>query len=326
MDSSIGWLDSPAPEQLRSAIGHLMPELRHRSLVLHDRVVTSDPRFFQGSAILDGAYVVKFAWSEPPARRIVHEGRVLAVLAKARRHLAVPRLVATSTDPALLVTELVRGEPLSWEAANEVSGKRRLRLVEGLAGFLAGLHDGVTFLAAQEDGIVLERPVPQATTNDIRTRLGRFVERSQLALVDQWCDWVDETLAEPSDISMLHGDLHGHNVVWDPPSGALRLVADFETAGAGDPAFDFRYLPGQAETVDFFHDVARRYEQMSERALDLRRVMAWHIRTVLGDALWRTEANVPLPGGGGTASSWVDELQVRMHAVLGDSTASEVTL
>jgi len=96
--------------------------------------------------------------------------------------------------------------------------------------------------------------------------------------------------------------------VWDPPSGALQLVADFESTGPGDPAFDFRYLPGQADTVDLFRQVVRRYEQLNGRALNIQRVMAWHIRTVLGDALWRTEANVPLPGSGGTASSWVDEL------------------
>jgi aminoglycoside phosphotransferase (APT) family kinase protein len=317
MDSSLGWLTSPSQEELRWVIGQLMPERARRSLVLNDRIVTSDPRFFQGSAILDGAFIVKFAWSEPPARRIVHEGRVLAVLAEARGGLAVPSLVASSTDPALLVTRLIRGEPLSWDGANEVSGDRRLRLVEDLAGFLALLHDQATLATVRQDGIGLEMPEPQATTNEIRTRFGSFVKRSQLALVDQWCDWVDEILAEPSDTSLLHGDLHGYNIVWDPPSGALQLVADFESAGAGDPAFDFRYLPGQADTVDLFREVARRYEQLNGRTLNLQRVMAWHVRTVLGDALWRTEANVPLPGSGGTASSWVDELQIRMSAVLG---------
>jgi aminoglycoside phosphotransferase (APT) family kinase protein len=317
MDSSLGWLSSPSLEELRGAIGQLVPELPQRSLVLNDRVITSDPRFFQGSAIVDGAYIVKFAWSEPPARRVVHEGRVLAVLAEARSGLAVPRLVATAMDPALLVTRLVRGEPLSWERANEVSGERRLRLVEGLAGFLALLHDPATLAAVRENGIGLEMPEPQATTGEIRTRFGKFVKRSQLSLVGQRCDWVDQILAEPSGTLMLHGDLHGYNIVWDPPSGAVRLVADFESAGAGDPAFDFRYLPGQADTVDLFREIARRYEQLNGRTLNLQRVMAWHIRTVLGDALWRSEANVPLPGSGGTASSWVDELEIRVRAVLG---------
>ena len=45
-------------------------------------------------------------------------------------------------------------------------------------------------------------------------------------------------------------------------------------------------------------------------------VMAWHILTVLGDALWRTDAGIVLPGGGGTPSSWADELDTRLRSIL----------
>jgi hypothetical protein len=44
--------------------------------------------------------------------------------------------------------------------------------------------------------------------------------------------------------------------------------------------------------------------------------MPWHITTVLGDALWRTETGVALPGSGGTASCWVEKLDGRMRSVL----------
>jgi hypothetical protein len=39
--------------------------------------------------------------------------------------------------------------------------------------------------------------------------------------------------------------------------------------------------------------------------------MAWHLLTALGDALWRTEAGVALPGGG-TATTYVDLLKVML--------------
>ena len=42
--------------------------------------------------------------------------------------------------------------------------------------------------------------------------------------------------------------------------------------------------------------------------------MAWHVLTVLGDALWRTEARVALPGGG-DASTYVDDLSSRLDAL-----------
>lgn len=46
------------------------------------------------------------------------------------------------------------------------------------------------------------------------------------------------------------------------------------------------------------------YERLSGRRPSTERIMAWHILTALGDALWRTEAGVALPGGG-TATTYV---------------------
>jgi hypothetical protein len=42
--------------------------------------------------------------------------------------------------------------------------------------------------------------------------------------------------------------------------------------------------------------------------------LAWHIRAVLGDALWRSQAGVPLPGGG-TVDGWVEEMRERIAAL-----------
>lgn len=312
----MGWLAAQSADELRQAIAKVEPELAGRPLVLNERVVTSDPRYFQGSAVLDGAYVVKFAWSELAARRIAHEGRLLEALVKAELGLCVPAAVAATSEPALLITRLVPGEPLSWQAANRLSGQPRQQLVEDLARFLAVLHDPATLEAVGAVSLGPELPQTQATTDELRNRFGRHVESGEQLMVERWCDWVDNVLDDPGGGALLHGDLHGHNLVWDPVGGALRLVADFETAGPGDPAFDFRYLPGQAKSVDLFLEIRRHYEHLTGRPVDIARVMAWHVTTVLGDALWRTEAGVALPGGGGTASSWVHELDDRMRSVL----------
>jgi hypothetical protein len=44
------------------------------------------------------------------------------------------------------------------------------------------------------------------------------------------------------------------------------------------------------------------------------RIMAWHLRTVLGDALWRAEAGIPLPDRR-TPVQWVDDLAARFAAL-----------
>jgi aminoglycoside phosphotransferase (APT) family kinase protein len=312
----VSWLATRSVEELSQAISEVIPGLAGRPLALNDRVVTSNPRYFQGSAVLDDAYVVKFAWSEAAARRIAHEARLLEALAEAELGLPIPAVVAAATAPALLITRLVPGEPLSWEAANGLSGQPRRKLVEDLAHFLAVLHDPGTLEAVGSASIGPEMPETQATTDDLRERFGRFVSPSEQRMVEQWCDWVDGVLFDTRGEALLHGDLHGHNLVWDPLGGPYGWWPTLRPQGPGDPAFDFRYLPGQAKTVDLFLEIRRHYERLSGRGLDIDRVMAWHITTVLGDALWRTEAGVAMPGNGGTASSWVEELDSRMRSVL----------
>lgn len=118
---------------------------------------------------------------------------------------------------------------------------------------------------------------------------------------------------------VVHGDLHGYNQIWhlDQRPARMGAVVDFEECGLADPPFYFRYLPGNARTLDLVWSVADAYEHETSRRLDRQRVMAWHTLTHLGDALWRTEHGVDLPGGG-TPASWVDDLAHR----LGQTTTS----
>lgn len=59
-------------------------------------------------------------------------------------------------------------------------------------------------------------------------------------------------------------------------------------------------------------DVARPKPLRQIVALDLDRVMAWHILTSLGDALWRAEAGVAMPAGGATPDDWFDLVENRL--------------
>ncbi len=56
---------------------------------------------------------------------------------------------------------------------------------------------------------------------------------------------VDGVLARPAATALVHGDLHGHNQVWQHDRPRLRAVVDFETCGIADPEYDFRSLPAE---------------------------------------------------------------------------------
>jgi Tfp pilus assembly ATPase PilU len=56
------------------------------------------------------------------------------------------------------------------------------------------------------------------------------------------------------------------------------------------------------------------YQQITGRQLSAVRVMAWHVRTALGDVLWRTEAGIPLADHR-TPPEWVNDVAARFRAL-----------
>jgi aminoglycoside phosphotransferase (APT) family kinase protein len=220
----------------------------------------------------------------------------------------LPEVVASSTSPLLLVTRLVPGATL-FEVVNSIDRDRAGRQ---LALFLAALHQPAlrTRVGAAVGKLPGAHRGPQhpATTRVLRDRLGKWVRPDQRRTAVRWCDWADAVLAPPCPAVLVHADLHGDNQVWD--HDRLRLVVDFETAAAAEPEYDLRALPGTGPGVELLTATVRHYQQVTGHQLAAERVMAWHLRTALGDALWRSEAGVPLPDRR-TPAAWVDDLSAR---------------
>ena len=301
------WLPDPSEPSIREALASAAPALAHAEIELASEAEYSNPEWCAGTAIVGRAFLVKVAWSEPAAIRVLREARILAALAVAAPGLPIPDLVGMSSSPVGFVTRLAEGVPLGhaerppWAA-----------VASELAGFLARLHEPSLLARVQDEVPGLVVPRPQGTTDAIRSRLPPFLDANRADLARRWCDWVDEILASPSPQQVLvHGDLHGYNQVWARSTWTLRLVADFEVSGPGDPEYDLRYLPPLEPTLGFVNSVCERYTALSGTSLDLRRVMAWHVRTALGDALWRSEAGVPLPAGC-TPASYVDDIRRKL--------------
>ncbi len=152
--------------------------------------------------------------------------------------------------------------------------------------------------------------LPPATTRTLRERFGKLARTDQRRIINRWFDWADAVLASPGPAVLVHGDLHGDNQVWDHDT--LRLVVDLETVGAAEPEYDLRAFPGPAmgPGVELLTAVMLHYQQMSGRQLSTDRVMAWHLRTALGNALWRSEAGIPLADHR-IPPEWVDDLAAR---------------
>jgi len=287
------WLAECSAEALGEALRVVAPELSGGPVTVPvpDPAVKGDPLWWSSSAVVGERFIVKFAWSRPAALRLAHEIGVLTALSREPRVPFLPEVVASSTDPVLLITRLVPGVSL-FEIISSIDPDRVGRQ---LACFLAALHDPSARQRAEAvAGTLGSVRLPPATTRTLRERFGRWARPDQRRVIMRWCDWCDAVLASPGLAVLVHGDLHGNNQVWD--HGKLRLVVDLETAGAAEPEYDLRHFPGpdMGPGVELLVAVMRHYQWITGRHLSTDRVMAWHLRTALGDALWRSEAGIPL--------------------------------
>lgn len=309
----VTWLPERSEHAVRDALAVVAPALRGH-LVLHDSWVdTGNPLWSRGSAFLEDQWVVKFAWSEPAAVKLIREGAMIEVLGAVPDGPPVAPLLVRSDEPAIFVAPLQPGRPLAFEITGQLDGNEKERIGGELAGALAALHRPATLAGVAAIRPSLPPPTPQADTAELRDRLAPLLDERRVGVLLRWCDWVDEVLAADTEPVLLHGDFHGYNVIFDDTWRVVRVL-DFEESSVGDHHYDFRYLPAQEPTVELLQHTVAAYQRLTGRTVDIRRVMAWHVRTVCGDALWRTEAHVALPGGG-TPAMWIDELADRFTAL-----------
>jgi aminoglycoside phosphotransferase (APT) family kinase protein len=303
------WLPDCSPAAITEALRAVAPELSGQEIVVREAVGEEDPQWWAASAVVGERFVAKFAWSQPAALRLAHEVCILTALTHEPAVMFLPEVVASSTDPVLLVIRRVPGTAL-FDIVDRIDRDHAGRQ---LASFLTGLHHPETL--EQVEGLVGDLPpalLQPATTSTIRYRFGNWVRPDQVGTVMRWCDWADDVLASPRPTVLVHGDLHGGNQVWHDDE--LRVVVDFETAGTAEPEYDLRAFPGTGPGVELMQATMHHYQQISGRHLSTDRVMAWHLRTALGDALWRSEAGVPLPDHR-TPTAWVDDLTARFSAL-----------
>jgi aminoglycoside phosphotransferase (APT) family kinase protein len=315
----ITWLTQWSAGVVADVLNAARPGLGDHPIEISGAPQPGNPEFSVGSALVGGEFLAKFAFSEPTARRRWHEARVLRLL-HGQPGLPVPEVVVASRDPAFLVTRLVRGGvPLSFGLAGGASPAQAGQIGDGLARFLARLHrpDILTRLTAAMGPMPAAGPAPLVTA-ELRARLVPKIRPGQRDLVRRWCGWADRVLAQTGPAVFVHADFHGFNQLWDPASLRLRLVTDLETSGTAEAEYDLRAVPSMGPGVGPLTSVVEHYARHAGTVLDLEHVMAWHLRSHLGDATWRGEAGLPmLPPvpAGGTPADCVDVLAARFEAL-----------
>ncbi|HLH58498.1 MAG TPA: aminoglycoside phosphotransferase family protein [Streptosporangiaceae bacterium] len=306
------WLAECSAAAFREALRAVAPELSEYPVTVPapDPAAKADPLWWSSSAAIGDQFIAKFAWSRPAALRLANEIGVLAALASEPKVPFLPEVIASGTEPLLLITRRVPGASL-FDVIGSIDRDRAGRQ---LASFLAALHHPAARQRAETAvGKLTGAQLPPATTDTLREQFAKWIRPDQRRAVARWCDWADVVLASPGPAVLVHGDLHGDNQVWD--RDRLRLVVDFEAIGAAEPEYDLRTLPGPGlgPGVELLTAVMAHYERITERRLSPQRIMAWHLRAALGDALWRSEAGIPLADHR-SPPEWVADLAARFAA------------
>ena len=207
------WLAECSAVALGEALRVVAPELSGYPVTVPSPAGKQDPQWHSGSEPLGDQFIVKFAWSRPAALQLAHEIAVLAALTREPAVPFLPEVVASSTDPLLLITRRVPGTSL-FDVADSIGPDRAARQ---LVRFLAALHHPATRRRAEAAVGPLTGPVlPPATTATLRDRFGTWIRPDQRRTVTGWCGWADAVLASPGPAVLVHGDLHGDNQVWAP--------------------------------------------------------------------------------------------------------------
>src|SRR6516165_11132642 len=130
------WLAECSAAALRDALRVVAPDLSGYPVTVPGPAGKQDPQWHSGSVPVGEQCFVKFAWSRPAALQLAHEIGVLAALAREPAVPFLPEVVASSTDPVLLITRLVPGSSL-FDVIGSID---RDRAGQQLARFLAALH------------------------------------------------------------------------------------------------------------------------------------------------------------------------------------------
>jgi hypothetical protein len=103
------WLAECSAVALGEALRVVAPELSGYPVTVPGPAGKQDPQWHSGCVPVGEQCFVKFAWSRPAALQLAHEIGVLAALAREPAVPFLPEVVASSTDPLLLITKRVQG-------------------------------------------------------------------------------------------------------------------------------------------------------------------------------------------------------------------------
>ncbi len=264
-----------------------LPELTVNSILFHkaraDRCVSE----------VNDQLILKFPLCEESLEGMFREWWLVGSL-QGHTSMPVPVPVFVAQSSICFGYRKIPGALLTDDYYRTLTTRQKQDFAVAIARFLCELHGTLSVSEAIAAG--LRFPDDPLSAAQLRQRLLPLLhQREQIALVEQILGLYKQIEFVSDTPVVLHGDLHGWNMVLNPVSNQLAGVFDFNGACIGDRHLDFRYFFCLDTSLQ--DAITAHYRNLSGQGLSTSRCILYGAATDLSDLVYCTEENMPIVDG-----------------------------
>ena len=166
----------------------------------------------------------------------------------------------------------IQGSNLTSEIFNSLNSEQKQKLTFDLANFLQEIHGAILPYEAKKIGIEDEN-LPSYSRSIKLVLPNKISDKSVLDFMETTVKEYEGMTQEKVELVFLYNDLHTENMAFDATAKKLNGVFDFGDIMIGDVNMDF--YPLYKFDPYFMKAVAEKYQELTSRKLNLRRMVIY---------------------------------------------------
>lgn len=186
--------------------------------------------------------------------------------------LQIPKIKFLGKSFTYMGYPKIQGGNLTPEIFDSLNSEQKEKLTLDLANFLREMHSSISPDEAKIIGVEDEN-LP-SYSNSIKSVLpNKIDDKSVLDFMEATIKEYEGMMQEKVELVFLYNDLHTENMAFDATSKKLNGVFDFGDIMIGDVNMDF--YPLYKFDPYFMKAVAEKYQELTSRKLNLRRMVIY---------------------------------------------------
>jgi aminoglycoside phosphotransferase (APT) family kinase protein len=186
--------------------------------------------------------------------------------------LQIPKIKFLGKSFTYMGYPKIQGGNLTPEIFDSLNSEQKEKLTLDLANFLREMHSSISLDEAKRIGVEDEN-LP-SYSNSIKSVLpNKIDDKSVLDFMETTIKEYEDMMQEKVELVFLYNDLHTENMAFDATAKKMNGVFDFGDIMIGDVNMDF--YPLYKFDPYFMKAVAEKYQELTSRKLNLRRMVIY---------------------------------------------------